>query len=97
MVGIVVSIYLNDKKAADTIQVCKYDKFPIHLFNELIAAEFAKIFKIKTPEIALIKVKPEHINLTKFPQLNLGWFEKECFGSLHLKNSKRLVIHNDRF
>ncbi|WP_313375788.1 HipA family kinase [Chishuiella sp.] len=70
--------------------VCKYDRFPKYLFNELIAAEFAKIFEIKIPETALIKVKSEHINLTKFPQLNLGWFEKECFGSLYLDNSKEI-------
>ena len=34
--------------------VCKYDRFPKYLFNELIASEFAKIWNINTPETALI-------------------------------------------
>lgn len=29
--------------------VCKYDRFPQYLFNELIASKFAVIFDIKTP------------------------------------------------
>lgn len=70
--------------------VCKYDRFPKYLFNELIASQFAAIFNIKTPETAFIKVKSEHIPRNKFPQLNLGWFEKECFGSLYLENSKEI-------
>lgn len=28
--------------------VCKYDKFPKYLFNELIASEFAKLFEINS-------------------------------------------------
>lgn len=70
--------------------VCKYDRFPKYLFNELIASQFARIFGIKTPETAFIKVRYEDINTAKFPQLNLGWFEKECFGSLYLDNSKEI-------
>ncbi|WP_139855661.1 HipA family kinase [Aequorivita sinensis] len=70
--------------------VCKYDRFPKYLFNELIASEFAKIWGIKTPEICLINVKKEHIPNDKFPQLQLGWFDKECFGSLYLETSKEL-------
>lgn len=70
--------------------VCKYDRFPQYLFNELLAAKFAKIWEINVPEIAFIKVKPEHIPSDKFPSLQLPWFEKECFGSLHLENSKEV-------
>ena len=70
--------------------VCKYDRFPKYLFNELIASEFAKLFDIKTPETSFIKVKPEHVPTDKFPQLQLMWFEKECFGSLYLENSKEI-------
>ncbi len=70
--------------------VCKYDRFPKYLFNELIASEFAKLWNIRTPETAFIKVNPEHIPVEKFPQLHLGWFEKECFGSLYLENSKEI-------
>jgi hypothetical protein len=70
--------------------VCKYDRFPKYLFNEFIASEFAKLWGIKTPETSLIKVKSEHIPSEKFPQLQLGWFEKECFGSLYLETSKEL-------
>ncbi len=70
--------------------VCKYDRFPKYLFNELIASEFAKIWGIKTPETCLINVKSEHISNDKFPQLQVGWFEKECFGSLYLETSKEL-------
>lgn len=70
--------------------VCKYDRFPKYLFNELIASEFARLWEIKTPETCFIKVKSEHIPKHKFPQLQLGWFEKECFGSLYLETSKEL-------
>lgn len=70
--------------------VCKYDRFPKYLFNELIAAEFAKIWHINTPKTCLIKVKKEHIPLDKYPKLQLHWFEKECFGSLYLENSKEI-------
>ncbi len=70
--------------------VCKYDKFPKYLFNELIASEFAKIWGIRTPETCFIKVKKEHIPLNKYPRLQLNWFEKECFGSLYLANTKEI-------
>ncbi|MDW8850987.1 HipA family kinase [Flavobacterium sp. MMLR14_040] len=70
--------------------VCKYDRFPKYLFNELIASEFAKLWDIKTPETSFIKVKSEHVPIDKFPQLQSMWFEKECFGSLYLENSKEI-------
>jgi hypothetical protein len=72
--------------------VCKYDRFPKYLFNELIASEFAKIWNINTPETALIIVKSEHIPFEKFPQLQPAYFEKECFGSLFLKNTKEIDL-----
>lgn len=72
--------------------VCKYDRFPIYLFNELLAAEFAKIWKIRTPEIALITVKEEHIPKEMMPPLQKNWFQKECFGSLYLENSTEIDL-----
>ena len=59
--------------------VCKYDRFPKYLFNELIASEFAKLCDIKTPETSFIKVKPEHVPTDKFPPASnllrtLGFF-----------------------
>ncbi len=67
--------------------ICKYDKFPKYLFNELIASQFAVIFGINIPETAFIKVKPEHIDTVNHPNLQLNWFEKDCFGSKHLDNT----------
>lgn len=70
--------------------VCKYDRFPKYLFNELIASEFARLWGIKTPETTLVKVKEEHIPVDKYPNLQLAWFEKECFGSLYMEDSKEI-------
>ena len=46
--------------------VCKYDRAPKNLFNELLAAKFAKIWGINIPEVALINVKKEHVPFSKF-------------------------------
>lgn len=70
--------------------VCKYDKSPMNLFNEFLATKFAEIWGIKTPEIALIKVKKEHIPQDKFPKIPTNLFDKDCFGSLHLESSKEI-------
>lgn len=70
--------------------VCKYDRDTKCLFNELLASEFAQIWAINVPKTTLIKVKPEHISSEKFSQLQPRWFEKECFGSLHIKNVKEI-------
>lgn len=70
--------------------VCKYDRFHLNLFNELLAAEFAKIWNIKVPETSLIKVKEEHIPNDMIPRLQKYWFDKECFGSLYLENAKEI-------
>ncbi|ELY1978448.1 hypothetical protein SL055_000632 [Flavobacterium psychrophilum] len=72
--------------------VCKYDRFPKYLFNELIAAEFAKLWTINVPETALINVKDEHILYDKYPSLQPSFFEKECFGSLFMKNTKEIDL-----
>lgn len=72
--------------------VCKYDRFPKYLFNELFASEFAKLWNINTPETAFIKVKTEHIPFDKYPQLQPAYFEKQCFGSLYLKNTKEIDL-----
>lgn len=70
--------------------VCKYDRFPQYLFNELIASKFAKIFGIRTPEVALISVRNEHIPFDAMPNLQLDWFGKLCFGSRYIKDSKEI-------
>lgn len=70
--------------------VCKYDKSPMNLFNELLATKFAEIWGIKTPEIALIKVKKEHVPQDKFPKIPTHLFDKDCFGSLYLESSKEI-------
>lgn len=72
--------------------VCKYDRSTFNLFNELVATEFAKLWGIKVPETAFIKVKPTHIPSERFPSLQRSWFEKECFGSLYLENSKEIEL-----
>lgn len=70
--------------------VCKYDKSPMNLFNELLATKFAEIWGIKTPEIAFIKVKKEHVPQDKFPKIPTHLFDKDCFGSLYLESSKEI-------
>ncbi|CAA7386744.1 HipA family kinase [Chryseobacterium fistulae] len=72
--------------------ICKYDKFPNYLFNELLASEFAKIWGIKVPETALIKVKQEHIPTDMLTRLQKNWFYKECFGSKYLEDSKEIDL-----
>ncbi|MBC7588532.1 MAG: hypothetical protein H7178_09240 [Chitinophagaceae bacterium] len=49
------------------------------LFNEFICASFLKVWGLKVPEIAFIKIKKEHIT----PELEMPfkWFETTCFGS----------------
>jgi hypothetical protein len=61
--------------------ICKYFKGegPAYsLFNEYIASCFLKVSGIKSPEIAFVNIKKEHI-------LDIGYpyhiFERSCFGS----------------
>ena len=72
--------------------VCKYDRSSKNLFNELIAAKFAEIWGIRTPEIALIQVRKEHVPAYRFPNIQFNLFEKECFGSLYLESSKEIDL-----
>jgi len=72
--------------------VCKYDKPSKNLFNELIAAKFAEIWGIMTPEISLIRVKKKHIPHSKYPRIQSSLFDKECFGSLYLESSKEIDL-----
>ena len=72
--------------------VCKYDRFPKYLFNELIASEFGKLWGINIPRTALIRVVDEHVPYEEYPQLQPYFFQKECFGSLYLKNTKELDL-----
>lgn len=70
--------------------VCKYDRDTRKLFNELLAVKFAKIWGIKTPEAAFIQVNKEHISTDKFPRLEHYLFDKLCFGSKYIKDSKEI-------
>lgn len=72
--------------------VCKYDKFPNYLFNELVASEFGKLWRINIPETSLIKVHKEHVPNKKFPKLQPNLFNKDCFGSLYLENTKEIDL-----
>lgn len=72
--------------------VCKYDRTSKNLFNELIAAKFAEIWGIMTPEISLIRVKKEHVPSDKYPTIQSSLFNKECFGSLYLEGSKEIDL-----
>ncbi len=68
--------------------VCKYDRFPKYLFNELIGSEFARIWNINTPEICKIIVDTKYIPFEKYPQLTPNHFAKECFGSKLIEDSE---------
>ncbi len=72
--------------------VCKYDQFPIYLFNELVAADLARIWNIRVPETSLITVKEEHIPEDMLPQLQKIWFKKHCFGSLYHEGAKEIDL-----
>lgn len=71
--------------------VCKYDRSSMSLFKELVAARFAEIWGILTPEIALIRVKKEHVPTEKYPNISY-LLDKECFGSLYLENSQEVNL-----
>lgn len=83
-----VLVSCNDRK----MWICKYDVAPHSLLNELLAAEFAKIWNIKVPETSLITVKPEHIPDVMKPRIQSHWFKKECFGSLYLPDAKEIDL-----
>lgn len=72
--------------------VCKYDRFPNYLFNELIASEFGKLWGINVPCTSLIKVKAEHIPFEKYKNLQPNFFDKDCFGSLFLASTKEIDL-----
>ncbi|MEN9875199.1 MAG: hypothetical protein RLZZ529_196 [Bacteroidota bacterium] len=68
--------------------VCKYDRFPTYLFNELIGSEFARIWNINTPEICKIIVDIKYIPFERYPKLTPNHFIKECFGSKLIEDSE---------
>ncbi|MFB5944288.1 HipA family kinase [Albibacterium profundi] len=70
--------------------VCKYDRTALNLFNEVLASKFAATWGINTPEIAFINVKKEHVPPDRFPKIPTHLFDKVCFGSLYLNNSKEI-------
>lgn len=75
--------------------VCKY-RDENKLFNEFLSAEFAKLWGINIPENALIEIDyDKHIkNFSNKRGLERKFFDKDCFGSLHLKDSLEV---NDSF
>lgn len=64
--------------------VCKYPRsaanFSKPLVNEYLGSCFLKQWNINTPDIAVVQVKPEHINEEIF-NLQPAWFKRPCFGS----------------
>lgn len=76
--------------ANDTFDyVCKYQRTPTAnysglLVNEFISSKLLNLWNIESPQIAIIQVKPEHVNTTDL-LLQPSWFMLPCFGSLHNK------------
>ena len=68
--------------------VCKYDRSPRYLFNELIGSEFARLWNINTPDICKIIVDTKYIPFDKYPHLRPIDFAKECFGSKFIVDSE---------
>ncbi len=68
--------------------VCKSGYQPSVIFNELIAAQFAKIWRIRVPDSALIQVQEEHVPAEFIPFIQKSWFKKECFGSIYSETAK---------
>lgn len=66
--------------------VCKYDRSPQALFKEYVASEFARIWGIRTPDTCFIHVQEEHVPVG----MGLHLFQKECFGSKFLENTKEI-------
>jgi hypothetical protein len=78
-----VLVLANDSKN----YVCKYQMAPSAnysglLVNEFVASKMLKFWEIESPEIAIVNVKPEHVNMEDL-RLQLNWFKIPCFGSLH--------------
>lgn len=69
--------------------VCKY-KTTNCLFNEVLAHGLAREFKILVPEFSLINVNLEHIPERLSKDLPKIYFNKECFGSFYLSDSKEI-------
>lgn len=68
--------------------VCKYNDYN-KLFNELLAAEFAKLWDIKVPKNALITIDYERC-VKEFEDkrgLERRFFERECFSSQFIRNA----------
>lgn len=61
---------------------CKYGN-PHKLFNELLAANFARCWDISTPEFELIKINEEHL----INGLRKSDFTHPCFGSKYIDHA----------
>ena len=66
--------------------VCKHSRDSSKLVNELIGSYFASLWSLRTPEICLINVQPDHIP-NGMQEIN---FHKPCFGSLYIESSKEI-------
>lgn len=68
--------------------ICKY-KDVNKLFSELLASEFARLWEIKVPDTALVWIDYD-LCVKDFDNkkgLERRFFERECFGSLFLKEA----------
>lgn len=72
--------------------VCKYEKTTLNLFNEYLAHHFACIWGLRSPEIARIRIKLEHIPIEWQKILQPHLFRKDCFGSKFIENSELINV-----
>jgi hypothetical protein len=61
------------------------------LATELIASYFLKVWNIKTPDIAIIDVKPEHLSDVITTTVQPAYFNLPCFGSQFDKYAKEFT------
>lgn len=67
--------------------VCKYNRWPGSeaktLFNELLAASFAKLWNLAVPEFRFVNINPSHVE--NFSEIQPAYFNTLCFGSRYNK------------
>lgn len=82
-----IPILVTCKDMSDWI--CKHGRNSVSpLVNEILGSSFATIWGLKTPEISIINVAPNHIPIKFAPQLQPIFFNKPCFGSSFLKDGQ---------
>ncbi|WP_330443793.1 HipA family kinase [Flavobacterium sp. C4GT6] len=69
--------------------ICKHGRlFASPLFNEVIGSCFARLWELRTPEIALINVSVDHLPIDKSNTVQPIFFNKPCFGSFYIEDSQ---------